>query len=992
MWFRPLHEFRQVATHLILALAILLFVHSAVAAGPNPPEAFDATGIADVQSEPQTAGGVSATVLPAGLADNAKLVNAKAILADFAQGKTETAVIVTLQPTTEAETLAAESLSSPNRSKEFQRAGAPTYYDLQNLDIRNRLYATVTAEVDRVVNELNTPGMTVTQRFSYQFGFAARVTPQALDMLTKHPSVIRVEKDGEVNAHLRQGIPLMNASTPRSSYDGTGVSIAICDTGIDTSHSMLGGGGQPIFNSKVIGGYNTGDGNSDPRSNGQPHGTECAGIAAGNIGNTGDYIGGVAPGAKLYALKITSGSSGSTSDSNIIAAWNWAITHQHDDANNPIMIISTSFGGGSYQSACDGTLSSYATAAAAAVSAGITLFGSSGNDGYCNSIASPACISYVNSVGAVYDAAFGTYYPCINASSCAPTKASTNGCATGWYATDYAQADMVTSYSNSASFLTLFAPSNEAYTTTIVGTGDSGGDYNSTFGGTSAACPYAAGAAAVLQCAAKAKTGAFLTPAQVKQYLTANGDSVTDGKVAVTKPRINLGQAVNALQAAGGSVTVTISPAGAITAGAQWNVDGGTWRSSGATVSSLSAGSHTVAFSTVSGWTTPSSQTVTISNGQTTTAVGTYVQLSQSGSVTVTISPAGAISAGAQWNVDGGTWQSSGDTVSGLSVGSHTVAFSTVSGWTTPSSQTVTISNGQTTTAAGTYVQLSQSGSLTVTITPAEAITAGAQWNVDGGAWQSSGDMVNLSVGSHTVTYRDLSGWTTPAPHNVKIAKNKTAKATGKYVQQLGSLKVTLSPSKAKAGAWSLDEGSWLKSGATVKNLLTTPHLVTFMDVDGWVTPAPQQVLVVDRKTTTATGVYVMSSQQTVNLAPYNPSGWSDDIVVAKTTGCISTACQDSASISTTDTVYVNFAFANYGNVDINNTFYSTISVDGVVIQTWNTASLSAGYFAYVRDYSIGSLAAGTHVITLAVDSLNDVSESNEKDNNYTKIIAVVQP
>ena len=44
------------------------------------------------------------------------------------------------------------------------------------------------------------------------------------------------------------------------------------------------------------------------------------------------------------------------------------------------------------------------TAAANAVAAGITIFASSGNDGYCDSMGWPACISYVNSVGAVYDA------------------------------------------------------------------------------------------------------------------------------------------------------------------------------------------------------------------------------------------------------------------------------------------------------------------------------------------------------------------------------------------------------------------------------------------------------------------------------------------------------------------------------------------------------------------------------------------------------------
>jgi probable HAF family extracellular repeat protein len=73
------------------------------------------------------------------------------------------------------------------------------------------------------------------------------------------------------------------------------------------------------------------------------------------------------------------------------------------------------------------------------------------------------------------------------------------------------------------------------------------------------------------------------------------------------------------------------------------------------------------------------------------------------GSLTVTISPAGAVGAGAMWNVDGGRWQASGAVVPNLSVGSHTVAFSGVQGWTTPPSQTVTIANGQTASAVGTY-------------------------------------------------------------------------------------------------------------------------------------------------------------------------------------------------------------------------------------------------------------------------------------------------
>ena len=50
------------------------------------------------------------------------------------------------------------------------------------------------------------------------------------------------------------------------------------------------------------------------------------------------------------------------------------------------------------------------------------------------------------------------------------------------------------------------------------------------------------------------------------------------------------------------------------------------------------------------------------------------------GNVQVTLTPAGAISAGAQWNVDSGGWQSSGATVTGLSPGTHDVYFNSVPG------------------------------------------------------------------------------------------------------------------------------------------------------------------------------------------------------------------------------------------------------------------------------------------------------------------------
>lgn len=481
------------------------------------------------------------------LRSNTKLHAPDEILADFVGGVPETSVIVLLRPSAAAGALAIRSQASARVPDEFNGPGAAVYYDLQDQTVRAQLHSEVAAASRLAIQGLGTSGLTVTRRFSYQFGFSARVTPAALERLVNSPDVVAIEKDAILQPHLAQGIPLMNASTVRGSYTGLGVSIAICDTGIDTSHPRLGGGGFP--NTKVIGGYDTGNSDADPRPDpytGEAHGTACAGIAAGNMGTAGDYIGGVAPEAKLYSIKISNDTTGTATASSIITGWEWCVTHKNDDPANPILIISTSFGGGRYFASCDSASSAMTTAAANAVAAGITLFASAGNDGYCDSIAWPACISYVNSVGAVYDASFGTYYPCVSNASCAVK--TPGGCSTGYFATDNTRPDKVPSYSNSASFLTLFAPSNRASTTDIVGfSGYSSGDYYTNFGGTSAAAPYAAGAAAMLQQAVKVAAGSYLTPAQVRSYFVGAGDNVTDGKVAVTKPRINLGRAIATL-------------------------------------------------------------------------------------------------------------------------------------------------------------------------------------------------------------------------------------------------------------------------------------------------------------------------------------------------------------------------------------------------------------------------------------------------------------
>jgi len=459
-----------------------------------------------------------------------RLVHADAILGEFEKGNQRVRVIVNLlEPTTSLE----EPASAP-----VVRAEAIRRYQQRV----SRRHAEVEVIQSPVLAALQEKEFGLRHRYDNWASFAGEVTLDGLAKLAADPLVESIEFDYPMKRLTRQGIPLMHASEVRTTYNGQGVAIAVVDDGIDYRHPKLGGGGFP--NSKVIGGYDIADHDFDPGPDLNlaecTHGTNCAGIAAGDVAAQGDYIGGVACGAKLYAVKVFSRRTGNIYDSDVIAAWDWCISHKSDDPAHPILVISVSLG----QDAASVTSTDYTASARKAADvarAGITLMAAAGNSGWCNALDWPACLRDVISVGAVYDAALGTISWQVDARSCAPKTGSGRE---GWYADDVTAADKVAVYSNVASALDLFAPGNEAATTDVVGPVGVAGDYEPGFGGTSASAPYAAGAAACLQSAAQAYAGRYLSPSEVRDILARTGDPVTDTKAPITRPRINLSRAV----------------------------------------------------------------------------------------------------------------------------------------------------------------------------------------------------------------------------------------------------------------------------------------------------------------------------------------------------------------------------------------------------------------------------------------------------------------
>ncbi|HOP47032.1 MAG TPA: right-handed parallel beta-helix repeat-containing protein [Desulfobacteraceae bacterium] len=255
--------------------------------------------------------------------------------------------------------------------------------------------------------------------------------------------------------------------------------------------------------------------------------------------------------------------------------------------------------------------------------------------------------------------------------------------------------------------------------------------------------------------------------------------NVLPGPGTLLKPASFLGVTKARAQEVG-TLHVVITPQQAVDEGAQWRVDGGVWRNSDIYFG-LEAGSHTVNYKAIPGWLTPPDDAVDIIEDQITEITGTYSK--ETGSLKINIGPQGAVDAGAQWNVDDGEWQNSGATVQDLAPGDHTVDYKAVAGWTSPPSETVSITGGLVTEKTGTYTQ--QFGSLRVFINPQGAIDEGARWRVASeGPWHDSGDTVSgLAVGDQTVIFKGIFGWTRPADIPVTINEDQVTETTGAYTK-----------------------------------------------------------------------------------------------------------------------------------------------------------------------------------------------------------------
>ncbi|MBI4267514.1 MAG: S8 family serine peptidase, partial [Chloroflexi bacterium] len=157
---------------------------------------------------------------------------------------------------------------------------------------------------------------------------AARVPATALPGLLQNPGVISLEEDSQVftvdiELDNSWGVNHIAAGVVHDAGNkGAGVKVAIIDSGIDYTH--------PDLSANYAGGYDFVNDDADPMDD-NGHGTHVAGTIAGRDDGVG--VVGVAPEARLYALKILN-ANGSGYSSDVIAAIEWCIANGIQVTNN----------------------------------------------------------------------------------------------------------------------------------------------------------------------------------------------------------------------------------------------------------------------------------------------------------------------------------------------------------------------------------------------------------------------------------------------------------------------------------------------------------------------------------------------------------------------------------------------------------------------------------------------------------------------------------
>ena len=339
-----------------------------------------------------------------------------------------------------------------------------------DFDLRARHAQAVQASVRSVLGPEDAREM---GGFQTMPGLGAIITASGLEKLRDHPDVVAIGAAELGSFSLVESAALINAGTVHAAgYDGSGVNVAVLDSGIDTDHPDL---LDSIVDQICFSQFTACGGPFNQAEDINGHGTWVSGVITSN-GTVPGVPKGIAPEAGIYAYRIQS--SKVPNEMAIAAALEDIRLRSY-----PVDFINMSFRLTLPQPGiCDTPFNMIETELAfIRLVGGVLPFAASGNQADKNGMVFPACNPWVVSVGAVYDENMGSFTwtgVCTN-----PTT----------------QPDKVACASNSSPVLDLLAPGCKITTTAITGGAD-------TKCGTSLASPAAASVAALLKDAQPSRT------------------------------------------------------------------------------------------------------------------------------------------------------------------------------------------------------------------------------------------------------------------------------------------------------------------------------------------------------------------------------------------------------------------------------------------------------------------------------------------------------
>lgn len=298
----------------------------------------------------------------------------------------EQAGIFSNRPLQQDEFIALVKLSSPALLTTAQKVEGKTQID-------SELAKRIEEEQARTIEDLKglSPQIRVLFRYRMVLNGIVIVAPINLqDELKSRLHIAYVEKEGSfsrppnasslsevlekaISIKERNSVKFIGAEKAhQAGVDGRGMTVGIIDTGVDYTHSMLGGAGtEEAFkavdpakasdffpNGKVVGGidvagteYDTSSGDYKkhiPVPDENPidesgHGTHVAATVAG-IGNGETTYSGVAPAALLHAIKVF-GKDGSTGDAAVIAGLEYSADPNRDgNLDDKLHVVNLSLG------------------------------------------------------------------------------------------------------------------------------------------------------------------------------------------------------------------------------------------------------------------------------------------------------------------------------------------------------------------------------------------------------------------------------------------------------------------------------------------------------------------------------------------------------------------------------------------------------------------------------------------------------------------------